>query len=59
MAQNLANSPMAAMNRNKIFQIVDALDETELANLNKLLQSPKARGYLSSNIKFLMLKSFI
>ncbi|EAR15436.1 hypothetical protein [Robiginitalea biformata] len=52
-------SPVANMKREKLMRAINELSDTELMNLDTLLGSKKARGYLSSNVKFAGLKMMI
>jgi hypothetical protein len=52
-------NPLVGAKRKKIMEAVNNLTPTAVNNLEKLLDSPKAMGYLENNMKFLGLKAFI
>ena len=52
-------SPMADQNRKACMEAINNLNDTELSNFKKLLESPKAKSYLGNAMKFQMLKAFI
>ncbi|MFC4219024.1 hypothetical protein [Flagellimonas marina] len=52
-------SPMADMKRLECLNEVNALTDTEIKNLTKLVKSPKARNYLRNDLQFAKLKMFI
>lgn len=54
-----AGSDMELMTRKKALEAVNGLTTDQLKRVLKLVQSPKAIGYLSSDIKFALLKNFL
>ncbi|MEM1339829.1 MAG: hypothetical protein AAGF96_18860 [Bacteroidota bacterium] len=54
-----SSSPMADLNRQQCLELVNELTDTQVSNLLKLVQSDKAKSYLSSRTKFMVLKPFI
>ncbi|WP_291866655.1 hypothetical protein [Maribacter sp.] len=52
-------SPMVDFKRKNCMETINTLTDTELKNLETLLKSAKARGYLGNNLKFMKLKIFI
>ena len=53
-------SPMADANRLLCLKLInEGLGDNEIKNLLKLVNNDKARAYLSSDVKFNILKAFI
>ncbi len=52
-------SPMADSNRLTCLELVNELEDMQITHLLKLVKSEKARSYLSSGTKFMMLKPFL
>lgn len=54
-----ANSDMELLTRKNALESINALPTDQLKRVLKLIKSPKAIGYLSSDIKFAVLQKFI
>ena len=54
-----ANSDMELLTRKKAVEKINNMPTDQLTRLLKLVESPKAIGYLSSDIKFATLKTFL
>ena len=54
-----AENPLTGNQRKAIMDAVNELPPTAVRNLKKLLDSPKAMGYLTNDLKFMALKAFI
>ena len=53
------NNPIDLNNRIKAVETINSMSATEVKNLKTLIDSGKARSYLSSDTKFMMLKPMI
>lgn len=54
-----ANSDMELLTRKKAIEEVNKLPTDQLQRVLKLVKSPKAIGYLSSDLKFAVLQKFL
>jgi hypothetical protein len=54
-----ANSDMELLTRKIALEAVNALSTDQLKRVCKMVKSPKALAYLSSDIKFALLQKFI
>lgn len=54
-----ASSDMELLTRKKALEEVNKLTTDQLQRVLKLVKSPKAIGYLSSDIKFALLQKFL
>ena len=54
-----ANSEIELLNRKKTIDKVNELSTDQLKRLLHLVESPKAKDYLSSDLKFAFLKKFL
>lgn len=54
-----AGSEMEMLTRKKAVEEVNKLTTDQLQRVSKLIKSPKAIAYLSSDIKFAMLQQFL
>jgi hypothetical protein len=54
-----ASSDMELLTRKNAVEKVNQLPTDQLKRLLKLVESPKAIGYLSSDLKFAMLQKFL
>lgn len=54
-----ASSDMELLTRKTAIEKVNKLDTPQLQRLLKLIESPKAINYLSSDVKFAVLKTFL
>lgn len=57
--QITANSDMELLARKQAIEAVNALTTDQLKRVLKMVKSPKALAYLSSDIKFALLQKFI
>lgn len=55
----VASSDMELLTRKNALDAVNALSTDQLKRVLKMIKSPKAIGYLSSDIKFALLQKFI
>jgi hypothetical protein len=53
------NSDMELITRKTAIEAVNALSTDELKRVQKLIKSPKAKKYLSSDIQFAVLNQFL
>lgn len=54
-----ANSDMELLTRKNALEAINALPTDQLKRVLKLIKSPAAIGYLSSDLKFALLQKFI
>jgi hypothetical protein len=54
-----ASSDMELLTRKNAVEKINTLPTDQLRRVLKLIESPKAKAYLSSDIKFAMLQKFI
>ena len=54
-----ANSDMELLTRKNALEAINALPTDQLKRVLKMVKSPKALAYLSSDIKFAVLQKFI
>lgn len=54
-----ANSDMELLTRKTAIEAVNALSTDELKRVQKLIKSPKAKKYLSSDVQFAVLSKFL
>lgn len=54
-----ANSEIELLNRKKVIEKINDLPTDQLKRILQLIESPKAKDYLSSDIKFAFLKKFL
>ena len=57
--QITANSDMELLARKQAIDAINALTTDQLKRVLKMVKSPKALAYLSSDIKFALLQKFI
>lgn len=50
---------MADLSKRSCMEAINNLGKTEVKNLKKLVNNPKAMAYLGSNLKFMMLQKFL
>ena len=50
---------MADLQKQSCLEAVNGLGKTEIKNLKKLVNNPKAMAYLGNNLKFMMLQKFL
>lgn len=55
----VAKSDMELLTRKNAIEAVNALSTDQLKRVLKMVKSPKALGYLSSDVKFALLQKFI
>lgn len=54
-----ANSDMELLTRKNAIESINALSTDQLKRVLKLIKSPKAKEYLSSDLKFSILQKFL
>ncbi len=55
----VANSDMELLTRKNALEAVNTLSTDQLKRVLKMIKSPKALAYLSSDVKFALLQKFI